>query len=182
MKKIKLLAIGLIAAAILTSNVTVKAFSANVEKKPEKQTTTVIKAPAKAAEAKNCPTCSKLKVATIDVQKIISNSPKLKALNEDKKNKMDEITAFVEKANASVAKETDPQKKEELKDKYNKELKAKKETLDKNYFQKLSEIDKEIKEQIKIKANASHYDLVLTKSSVLYGGTDITQEIVKNLK
>lgn len=182
MKKIKLLAIGLIAATILTSNFTVKASSPPAEKKPEKQTTTAIKAPAKAAEVKNGQNGSKLKVATIDVQKIISNSPKIKALNEDKRNKMNEITTFVEKANASVAKETDPQKKEELKDKYNKELKVKKEALDKNYFQKLSEIDKEIKEQIKTKANALHYDLVLTKSSVLYGGTDITQEIIKILK
>lgn len=42
--------------------------------------------------------------------------------------------------------------------------------------------DKNITSIIKKKAKASGYNLVLVKSSVIDGGTDITADIIKDLK
>lgn len=127
-------------------------------------------------------TDSKFKVAVIDIQRIIESSSQIKALQSERKDKMDDLAAFVEKARSSVEKEKDLKKKKILEDKYNKELNLRKEAIDKNYNQKLSDIDKEITDLIKEKSTAAGYDLVLTKNTVLNGGVDITSEIIQNLK
>ena len=59
-------------------------------------------------------------------------------------------------------------------------MNLRKETIDKAYVKKISDVDKSITALIKTKA--SNYDLILTKSSVLNGGTDITNEIITGLK
>lgn len=119
-------------------------------------------------------------VGVVDIQKVVANSPQMSALKTEQKNKITELNAFVENAKADVAKQTDVKKKKALEDGYNKELNARKDALDKEAVQKLSEIDKNIKDAIK--AKSADYDLVLLKSSVLEGGVDITNEVIKELK
>lgn len=121
-------------------------------------------------------------IAVVDVQKVVENSPAVNALKTDRKNKIADLAAFVEKARADIAKETDDTKKKTLEDNYNKELNTRKNVIDKIYAQKLSDIDKDITALIKSKASECGYDLTLTKSSILDGGTDITTEIIKGLK
>lgn len=123
---------------------------------------------------------SKANIAVVDVQKVLESSPEINALNVDRKNKVNELVSFVEKARADVAKETNATKKKTLEDNYTKELNQRKEALDKEYIKKISDIDKDITELINSKT--SDYDLVLKKSSVIEGGTDITNEIIKGLK
>lgn len=119
-------------------------------------------------------------IAVVDVQKIVENSPAINAIKVERKNKFDELAKFVEKAKADVAKETNVSKKKTLEDGYNKELNVRKDAIDKEYVQKLSEVDKSITALINTKS--SNCDLVLTKSSVIKGGVDITEEILKELK
>lgn len=122
------------------------------------------------------------KVAIVDIQKVIENSPAINALKIDRKNKIDSLTSFVEKARNEVSKESDATKKKALEDKYNKELNERKSVIDKDYAQKLSDIDKNVTGIIKAKAKALGYDLTLTKNIVLDGGDDITADIIKELK
>lgn len=121
-------------------------------------------------------------VAVIDVQKIVASAPQVNALKVEQKSKFSDLTKFVEEAKADLAKETDAVKKKALEEKYNKELNVRKNEIDKEYSKKLSAIDKSITETIKTKATKDGYDLVLVKSIVLVGGTDITDEITKSLK
>lgn len=86
----------------------------------------------------------------------------------------------MEKARADVAKETNATKKKTLEDNYTKELNQRKEALDKEYIKKISDVDKDITALINSKT--SDYDLVLKKSSVIEGETDVTNEIIKWLK
>ena len=123
-----------------------------------------------------------LKVATVDVMQVVQKSPKINALKTERQNKTDDLLLFVKNARAGVEKETDPQKKKALEDKYNKELNLKKNAVDKEYAEKLSVIDKDITALIESKAKELGYDLVLSKNSVLSGGTEITSEIIKGLK
>lgn len=122
------------------------------------------------------------RVAVVDIQKIVESSPQINALRVDRKNKIDELVKFVETARTAVSKETNEAKKKTLEESYNKELNAKKEVIDQDYAKKLSDIDKNITELIKVKAKAANYDLVLTKNTVLDGGDDITAEIIKGLR
>jgi len=121
-------------------------------------------------------------VAIVDVQKVVESSPTINSLKTDRKNKVEDLVKFVEKAKADVAKETNATKKKALEDKYNKELNDRKNAMDNAYAQKLSDVDKEITALIKSKATALGYSLTLTKSTVLEGGTDITSDVIKELK
>lgn len=119
-------------------------------------------------------------VAFVDVQKVVENSPQISALKTEQKNKLTDLAKFVETAKADVAKQTDVTKKKALEESYNKELNNRKQAIDADGTKKLVEFDKSVREIIKTKS--ADYDLILTKSSVLEGGTDITNEIIKELK
>ena len=106
----------------------------------------------------------------------------MNAINADRKNKLSDLTNFAKNARADVEKENNPTRKKALEDGYNKELNSRKGAIDKNYMQKLAEIDEEINDTIKEVAKNMNLGLVLPKSGVLDGGTDITSEIIKKLK
>ena len=122
------------------------------------------------------------KIAVVDVPEVVNSSTQVKALKKEQEAKAKEIVAFVEKARKDVAGTTDVKKKQALEDKYNKELKIKKEAMDKNYATKLSAIDKSISDQVASQAKAGGYDIVLAKGVVLYGGFDITEAVKKSVK
>lgn len=122
------------------------------------------------------------KVAIVDIPQVVERSPQITALKVDRKNKMDDLGKFVETAKANLEKETNPAKKKSMEEGYNKELNSRKDALDKEYAKKLIDIDKDITKIIKAKAKSLGYDLVLTKSSVLDGGDDITSDVIKDFK
>ena len=121
-------------------------------------------------------------VAVVDVPAVVSASAKVQALKKDQQTKAQEIIKFIEKARKDVASITDANKKKAAEEKYNKELMAKKEKMDTDYAAKLKELDDSISNQIVEKAKADGYNIVLSKGIVLYGGTDITQEVIKVIK
>lgn len=123
-----------------------------------------------------------LNVAVVDVQKILESSPEISALKTSRKNDMESLVRFAEDARTNLAKETNETKKKNLEESYNIELNVRKVNFDKEYSQKLSDCDKNINSLIDKKAKLLGYNLILTKSCVLNGGTDITNEILKNIK
>ena len=125
---------------------------------------------------------SNFKVAVVDVQQVVASSAQKKALKKEQQAKMKEVVSFVEKARKEVAATTDVKKKQALEEKYNKELVTKRETLEKDYATKLQAIDKNISSTIETQAKAKNYNVVLAKGVVLYGGDDITADIVKIVK
>ena len=56
------------------------------------------------------------------------------------------------------------------------------EKMDKDYAEKLKNIDKSISKKIEDEAKAKGYEIVLSKGIVLFGGKDITNEIIKAVK
>ena len=134
------------------------------------------------ATAQAATSATEFKVAVVDIQKIVESSPEIAALKIDRKNKLDDLMKFVENARTAVSKETVDAKKKALEDSYNKELNVKKEAIDQDYAKKLTDIDKNITALIKAKAKEQSFNLVLTRNTVLDGGVDITEDIIKNLK
>ena len=125
---------------------------------------------------------SSFKVAVVDVQKVVASSSQVKALKEDQKKKRQELINFVQKAKSEVAAEADATKKKSLEDKYNKELNTRKAAIDNDYVQSSEQIDKTISSAISSTAKDKGYNLVLSKSVVLYGGEDISAEVSANVK
>ncbi len=122
------------------------------------------------------------RIAVVDVQKVVASSAQVKALKADREAKLKDLASFVQTARTNVNKEKDATKKKALEDKYNKELNAKRNAIQKDYTNKLTNIDKSISATIAQKAKAANYSMVLAKGVVLYGGDDITAEIQKVVK
>ena len=97
----------------------------------------------------------------------------------------EDIDKWLERVKENKEKQKAAEKKAEKKaaeEKYNKELMAKKEKMDQDYAARLKALDTSISQQINEKAKADGYDLVLSKGIVLFGGNDITSEIIKVVK
>lgn len=122
------------------------------------------------------------KVAVVDVPKIVAESKQVQALKDEQAKKTQELNKWLEVVRADVAKQQTEAGKEKLLKKYEADLAKKREANAKDYAKKLSDIDKNISATIEAQAKAQGYDLVLSKSTVLYGGDDLTAEIAKVVK
>lgn len=122
------------------------------------------------------------KIGVVDIQKVVSSSAQVKTLKEEQQTKIKDLQTFIGNAKKSVAAESNAEKKKALEDKYNKELKQKTSVIEKEYAQKLQDIDKSISGTIKDEATAQNYNIVLAKGVVLYGGEDITETVMKKVK
>ena len=121
-------------------------------------------------------------VAFIDVQKVVDSSAQVQALKKDREAQMKDIVSFIEKARKEVAAESDTDKKKALDEKYTKQLNAKREKMDKDYASKLKVIEESISTVVNHQAKLKGYDMVVSKGVVLYGTTDITEDVIKAVK
>ena len=123
-----------------------------------------------------------LKIATVDLSELIANSHSVQILKDTHENQLDEIENMLEQARKEISAESDPSKIAQLEEKYRKDVSSKKLQMDKSYNDKLLEIDKNIKNQVALKAKELNYNIVLPKNLVLFGGEDITSIIAKDIK
>ena len=121
-------------------------------------------------------------IAVVDVQAVVSKSAQVQALKKEQQTKMQDLEKWLKTARADVEKQQTQEGQEKLLKKYNSEFAKKKEAIAKDYQTKLQAIDKSITETIANQAKLKGYDMVITKGTVLYGGDDITQDIIKVVK
>ena len=117
------------------------------------------------------------RVAVVDVSKIVSGSRQVQALKDEQMRNKAELEKYIQTARADVEKQTTAVKKKQLTERYDKELNAKRKTMQMAYNQKLKKIEDNINTIIAQRAKAEGYNLILSKSMVLFGGTDITSSI-----
>ena len=122
------------------------------------------------------------KIAVVDIQKVVSASAQVKALKASQEAKNKELAAFIKKAQEDVNKQTDVNKKKSLAESYEKQLKTKREANIKDYTTKLKAADANITAQIGKKATELGYTMVIPKSTVIWGGEDITETVLKGIK
>lgn len=116
-------------------------------------------------------------IAVVDLQKVVSNSAQVKQLKQEHEKKMEELNKIVINARGEISNTTDSAKILQLEEKYTNEFNTKKAALEKDYSNRLSAIEKNIKDEIAKKAQQDKYDYVFAKSVLLYGGKDITNDI-----
>lgn len=122
------------------------------------------------------------KFAVVDLQQIVSSSAQVKTLKQEHEKKMKELDKIIVNARGEIANEKDPAKVLLLEDKYMREFNTKKEALERDYNNRLENIERNIKSEITKKAQKDSYNYVFAKSVVLYGGKDITSELVNSIK
>jgi len=121
-------------------------------------------------------------IAVVDLQRIVSNSSQVKSLKQEHSRKIAELDKILVNARGEISNEKDPAKVLLLEDKYMKEFSTKRDALERDYNTRLEAIEKNIKSEIAKKAQKDTYDYVFAKSVVLYGGKDITQELINTIK
>lgn len=121
-------------------------------------------------------------IAVVDLQKVVSSSAQVKQLKQEHTKKLGELDKIIVNARGEIANEKDAAKVLQLEDKYMKEFNSKKAALERDYNTKLAEIEKNIKNEVAKKAEKDSYDCVFAKSVVLYGGNDITNELLNSIK
>lgn len=121
------------------------------------------------------------KIGVVDVGAVISTSSQVKELKKEHEKKEEELSKWLTKVNAEIKSQKNDNTKQKLLKKYNDELNLKKETNIREYNEKLSAVDKKISDTISQYSKANGYYVVISKTSILYGGDNITEEIEKAL-
>ena len=122
------------------------------------------------------------RVAVVDVNAVVSKSNQVQALKKEQEAELKKLQEWLNTVRADVEKQQTKEGKEKLLKKYNEDFAKKQETIKKNYATKLQAIDQSISKTISDQAKAQNYNLILSKSSVLFGGDDITASIIKVVK
>lgn len=121
-------------------------------------------------------------IAVVDVQQVVINSSKVKKLEQDKIKQEKALQKKLIKAKKVIDAEQNDDKKKALQEKYNKEISDSLNAQRKIFAERTQSVEKDIIAAIQKRAVALGYDMVIIKGSVLYGGTDITDEIIKTVK
>jgi Skp family chaperone for outer membrane proteins len=121
-------------------------------------------------------------IAVVDLNRIVENSAQVKQLKQEHSKKIAELDKIIVNARGEISNEKDPAKVLLLEDKYMKEFNNNRESLEKDYNNRLSVIEKNIKNEISKRAQKDGYEYVFAKSVVLYGGKDITGELLNSIK
>lgn len=122
------------------------------------------------------------KVAVVDVSTILTSSPEIQSLKQSQDKKMEELNTLISKAQNEIVNESDKNKALQMETNYRKEIEQKKLDMDEEYNSKITVINNKIKSMISTEAKKSNYNLVLPTGMVIYGGDDITNDIVKRMK
>ncbi len=121
-------------------------------------------------------------VAVVNIDKLLNSSSQVAALKKEQKTKANELKSWLKTAQADVDKQKTPQAKQAMRAKYEKELMNKRAANNKAFSNKLASIDSSITKTVSQYAKAKGYPIVIAKSVVIYGGTDITSEVAKLVK
>jgi outer membrane protein len=120
-------------------------------------------------------------LGVINLNQILQNYSKSQTARADIKNRETELQKFVENARKSVQTAKTTAEKKKLEDKYNTELKQKVAAINAEQTRKVQEIQADIFNAIKSIASQKQISTVLSKESVILGGEDLTDQVIKAL-
>ena len=121
-------------------------------------------------------------IAVIDVQAVVMNSKQVQTLKKEQEKKIEDLQKWLTNVKKEIEKQKTDEDKAKVAKKYEAEYVKKQEAMGKDYLEKLKKIDKSINDTIANKAKEKGYNMVIAKNAVIFGGDDITDEIVKAVK
>lgn len=121
------------------------------------------------------------KYASVDIDKVLKGSTQFASANAAVQKEEGNLRVFVLDAQKKVVSAKTDAEKKALEEKYNKELQAKAEALQKKKIEALKSLDSVVKAEIDRVGKAGNYALILPSTSTLYGAVDITDQIIKGI-
>ncbi|OGI00177.1 MAG: hypothetical protein A2Y25_00320 [Candidatus Melainabacteria bacterium GWF2_37_15] len=117
----------------------------------------------------------------VDLNKVIDNYTEAQKVAADLKVKENELQGFVEDAQKKVKEAKSPVEKKNLEEKFSEEFNIKRNAYVKSQSEKWDTIESNILKGIQEIYTRKKLEMVFNKQSVIVGGTDITDELIKNL-
>lgn len=124
---------------------------------------------------------SEFKASVVDVGQVLNASLEMRNLEKEHREQVDKLIIFINDSSKEIAATSDEVKKQELRDKFKKELVEKKEKIDKDYYKKLSNIDKNLSKTVEEMAKEDNLNLIISNDAVLYSKNDMTASLVKKV-
>jgi outer membrane protein len=129
---------------------------------------------------------SSFKVGTINTNKILQEHPQAQKLLQDLTKAEQDLNKKVLAKKQEIIKAKEQNKTETeiqmLAEQMRLEIEPEAKKLEAESNKKSEEIEKQIEAAISAVSKSSKYDVVLVKEAVLYGGVDITDEVIKKVK
>lgn len=110
-------------------------------------------------------------IGVLDVEKVMTESPKVKALQDQLNQKGQELFTRLEAEKAKLA----PEQVQAQQDAAVKEFQQTKQTLE-------QQVDEAMKQSIEQVAKEKKLGAILYKSGVAQGGVDVTQDVINKMK
>jgi len=121
------------------------------------------------------------KLGIVDLGKVIENYSEAQEVTADLKVKEKELQQFVLDAQKQIKAAKTPVEKNNLEKQLGEQFNIKKNAFAKQQAEKWQEIEDDVFEKIKKISKSKKFDMVLNKQSVIVGGNEITDQVVKEL-
>ncbi len=118
-------------------------------------------------------------IAVVDVNKVVLQSKKVQELKAEQETRIRELNQWLANVKAEVDSRITNEEKQALVNEYNKQFAQKQNDIKAKYTEQLQLIEKNISDLIAKIAEEKGYDLVLSKYITLYGGDDITEDVIE---
>ena len=124
----------------------------------------------------------KSRVAVVDVAKVVANSAQVQSLKAEQDAQNAELAQWIQNAQNQVNEEKDKEKQEKLVQQLNEELNAKRNAYAQRYITTLQAVEQNINSTIADEAGRKGYKFIIAKGTILGGGDDITDDVIKVVK
>ena len=121
-------------------------------------------------------------VVVVDVNKIVAASPEVEVLKAEEAAEVKKLRDFIREANEIVAAVSDESAKKEVAAKYRDKIELRKNLIEQDYAAKLKIIDANITSIIAKVAKDKGATMVLAKANVIWGGEDISDDVIAYMK
>lgn len=122
-----------------------------------------------------------VKAAIVDIQWILNNLPSFRAAQTEQQQNVAALQNWVNGVNAQIAQQTIAEEKQKMTLQGQNEFAQRQQVVQQNYAKKLQAIDAEVTKMIADTAQELGYDMVFAKTTLVYGGTDITAQVAAKI-
>lgn len=123
-----------------------------------------------------------VKAAIVDIQWILNNLPSFSAVQAEQQQNLAALQNWAQNVNAQIAQQTVAEEKQKMILQGQNEFAQRQQAVQQNYAQKIQAIDDEVTKMIADTAKELGYDMVFAKTTLVYGGTDITAQVAAKIK
>ena len=125
---------------------------------------------------------SSAKIAVIDINRVVLASKEINAFTQEFNNNSKILQKMLADADAKIKAEKNEAKKKKMTEQYSKEISAKRDEYRKIYNTNVRAAEAKLNDIINAVAEKEGLDIVINKSNVMKGGTDITDAVVEQVR